>query len=395
MKKFRRRIEHLYHLFVQVVFSILGALPKKRLFFFESFHGKQYSDNPRAIYEYLQKEYPEIPCLWAVKKGFEKPFIENNVPYVRRLGLKWLLIMPRAKYWIFNTRMPAWMKKNEQTIYIQTWHGTPLKKLGLDIENISMPGTTTKQYRKNFENEAARWDYLLSANAFSSNIFKNAFNYQGEILEIGYPRNDILLDKKHYSINKQRVLKNLGLSERKKIILYAPTWRDTEFYSKGAYKYINHFPFDQVLKNSENSVILFRAHYLIANQLDSSKYDNRVIDCSNYPDIKDLYLISDLLITDYSSVIFDFAYTERPILFFMYDQQDYLQNIRGCYLNLEKILPGPIIKTQEELTNKILELIDRDFITVNTHYEKFKETFCPDIKISSSEHLINKLFKNK
>lgn len=395
MKKLRKYFEYIYHQFVQLVFRFLGALPKKELFFFESFHGRQYSDNPRAIFEYLQENHPDILCVWAVKRGFEEPFIKDGIPYVRRLGWQWLLTMPRAKYWVFNTRMPHWMRKSKHTIYIQTWHGTPLKRLGLDIEQVTMPGTSTTLYRKNFINESKRWDYLLSPNPYSTDVFRSAFSYKGKVLEIGYPRNDILLNKETYAEKRQQILSRLGLNENQKIILYAPTWRDTEFYSKGSYKFNNQFPFKELVDNQKDIVLLLRTHYLITNQFDYSEYQDQVINCSSYPDIRDLYLVADLLITDYSSILFDYAYTNRPMIFYMYDYENYKENIRGFYFDPEKELPGPIVRTQEELLAAISRVLNTNTEDVDEKYANFITTYCTHSEQSASARLIEETLLKK
>lgn len=368
MKKLRKKIERIYHHFVKRVFSILNKHIKEELFFFESFHGKQYSDNPRAIYEYINQNYPKYKCVWAVKKGFEEHFIENDVPYVRRMGIKWLLIMPRAKFWFCNTRLPSWMVKGDN-IYVQTWHGTPLKQLGLDIKNVTMPGTNTDKYKKNFKQEALRWDVLISPNTYSSRIFRRAFAYEGDILECGYPRNDILTltDTKNKA---ERIKKKLGISGNKKIILYAPTWRDDHYYKKGEYKFDNHFPFNEVLDLDENVTILVRLHYLVADNVQSKNYNNRVMDVSNYEDISHLYMIADILVTDYSSVMFDYALTEKPMIFFMYDFDLYSQETRGLYLEPFEKLPGYIAKDEHALLCEIKRIIKEDSY-LSTQYKFF------------------------
>lgn len=383
----RRNLEIIYHRWVKKVFSLLNKHPKEKLIFFESFHGKQYSDNPRAIYEYIRENYPEYTCIWAVKKGFEAPFIENDVPYVRRMGLKWLLTMPRSKYWFFNTRMPGWMVKGKN-MYVQTWHGTPLKRLGLDIKNVTMPGTDTNKYRENFKNEAARWDYLISPNAYSTEIFRSAFAYEGEILEIGYPRNDILLLPDNSEKIKQ-IRKKLTIAENQKVILYAPTWRDNQFIKKGAYKFDNQFPFTEILEQESDTIILTRLHYLVAEQFDPKQYGNRVIDVSNYEDISHLYLIADLLITDYSSVMFDFALTKKPMIFYMYDLDSYGQEIRGFYEGVLNQLPGPIIQKRADLISEIHAINSTSF-TTNRDYRAFYQRFCID-DIDATEKLITKI----
>ena len=386
--KLRDYLERMYHKVVTATFTVVGRLPKRELFFFESFHGRQYSDNPRAIYEYIQSQHPEATCVWAVKKGFEQPFIDNDVPYVRRMGLNWLLTMPRAKYWIFNTRMPKWMKKTTGTTFVQTWHGTPLKRLGLDIQQVNMPDTDTERYRENFRQESARWDYLLSPNAYSTAIFKRAFAYTGPVLEIGYPRNDILQDEEHLAANRQQVLQKLGLQEGQKIILYAPTWRDNQFHRKGAYKYDNQFPFAEVLDLDPEVVVLLRTHYLVVDAFD-------MLDCGKYPDIRDLYLISDLLITDYSSVMFDYAFTKRPMLFYMYDETEYDQEIRGFYFDPKEELPGAIVADKKELVAEISAIQETANWQIpqayQESYQAFYQRYCLKDSSESAKVLVSML----
>src|SRR5690625_3166812 len=139
---------------------------------FESFLGKQYSDNPRAIYEYLQRNHLNKKMYWSVDGKSVHQFKELNIQYVRRFSFKWMFLMNRAKYWVTNSRLPLWIPKSKDTIYLQTWHGTPLKKLATDMDEVHMPGTNTKIYKKNFVTEAQKWDYLISPNAYSTEIFK-------------------------------------------------------------------------------------------------------------------------------------------------------------------------------------------------------------------------------
>src|SRR5690606_3706899 len=159
-----------------------------KLVMFESFHARQYSDNPRAIYEYMKEHYPEYKLLWSVDKQAMKLFDKFQVPYIRRFTIPWFLTYPRAKYWVNNVRLPRWMPKPDGTVYLQTWHGTPLKKLGIDIEEVHMPGTETSNYQKNFLAESSKWDYLVSPNPYSTEIFRRAFGYDGKVIESGYPR---------------------------------------------------------------------------------------------------------------------------------------------------------------------------------------------------------------
>src|SRR5690625_1328336 len=137
-----RTLQRLLFKTYKIAFRIFSYLPKhEKTIIFESFHGKQYSDNPRAIYEYIKEHYPEYNLVWSADRRYTSLFEEKNVNYVTRLSLKWLLIMPRAKYWVINARLPLWIPKQKSTVYLQTWHGTPLKRLGVDIPEVHMPGT--------------------------------------------------------------------------------------------------------------------------------------------------------------------------------------------------------------------------------------------------------------
>ncbi len=195
--KVNHSINNFKHKVINNIFKLGSFFTNENLVYFESFHGTQYSDNPKAIYEYLKK-HSNKKLIWGVKKGYESIFEENNVPYVRRFSIKWFLVMPRAGFWLINTRIPRWFYKSDKTIYLQTWHGTPLKKLGLDIENVQMPGTQTDLYRVNIVNESKRWDYLISPNDYATNIFERAFKVnRSKIIQTGYPRNDKLVNKKN------------------------------------------------------------------------------------------------------------------------------------------------------------------------------------------------------
>ena len=164
--------------FIGIIFKGIGLFHSSKTIYFESFHGTQFSDNPKAIYEWMKQEYPEYHLVWGVNKGQEKPFRDEKVSYVLRFSIKWFLTMPRAAVWVINTRTPLWLTKNKKTTYLQTWHGTPLKKIGQDIETVNIPGYTKESYDNSFSEESKRWDYLVSPNPYSTEIFKRAFAYQ-------------------------------------------------------------------------------------------------------------------------------------------------------------------------------------------------------------------------
>jgi len=359
-----------------LAFSVAAScLPvKKRLIMFESYLGKQYSCNPRAIYEYMKETHPNYHMFWSVDKGSVRFFQEKGIPYIKRFSLKWLIYMARAEYWITNSRMPLWLTKPKHTVYVQTWHGTPLKKLALDMNEVHMPGTNTEKYKKNFTKESAKWDFLLSPNAYSTEIFRRAFDFHKTIIESGYPRNDYLYNYKREDVEK--IKKQLNLPLDKKVILYAPTWRDNQFYQVGKYKFNLRLDLDLMKeKLGEEYILLLRMHYLVAESLDLSRYEGFAFDVSKVQDIRELYVISDMLITDYSSVFFDYANLKRPMLFYVYDIGEYRDVLRGFYFDIEKEAPGPLVYSTEEIVKKILQWKEQGF-PLPASFQRFYENFC-------------------
>jgi CDP-glycerol glycerophosphotransferase len=375
------------------LFRRAGMLPRKpKTVLFESFFGQQYSDNPRAIYEYMKKNYPDYHLVWNVKKGYEEIFKRERVPYVIKYSYRGIMQWARAKYWVTNSRWPLWLPKPKGTTYVQTWHGTPLKTLGADIQHITMPGMTLAKYHSQFTAEARKWDYCVAPNPYSSKIFKRAFEVQGQMINSGYPRNDLLYQKNNEH-DISLIKKKLGIPQDKQVILYAPTWRDNE------YKKIDHYTFDLKLDLErmrdtfgKNAVLLMRMHYLIAEQMDLSDYKDFAIDVSDYEDIRELYLVSDCLITDYSSVFFDYANLKRPIVFYAYDLDDYANEIRGFYFDFQKEAPGPIVKDMDHLIPSVKKALAYDG---DNPYPEFYNKFCQWEDGHSTERVVKTFLQDK
>lgn len=259
--------------------------------------------------------------------------------------------------------------KRKGSIYIQTWHGTPLKKLALDLDAVYMSGETNlEDYKRNFFNNVQTWDYLISQNSYSTEIFRKAFGFEKEILQIGYPRNDLLFNKN----NKEEIaqIKNmLGLPQDKKVILYAPTWRDNEFYGNGIYKFNTGLDFPLLMEAlKEDTVFIVKYHYLIMDQIDWSAYSGFIYTFDSSYDISLLYLASDMLVTDYSSVMFDYSILKRPMIFYCYDLDEYMNTLRGFYFDLLKEAAGPVVSTTEMLIQAIKEY---DYSLYKDKYEAF------------------------
>lgn len=354
---------------------------KKETVLFESFNGKDVSDNPLAIYKQLLSDDPGARnrCYFSVKPSEYRKLSElyPDIQFVKRFTPGWVKYIARADFWVMNSRMPKWWKKNSQTTFIQTWHGTPLKKLGVDIANVEIPGSTTAEYHQEFVDEAARWDYLIAPNQYSHDIFKSAFKYAGRFLDIGYPRNDVL-----YSENTPEKIATIKQKlfgfQPKQVVMYAPTWRDDSFSEKGQYKFNLPFDLNEFFKRvSPDTMLVIRPHYLVKDRIDISGYEDRVRIFADV-DINQLYLITDLLITDYSSVMFDFANLERPMLFYPYDLIHYRYQLRGFYFDYNQDnLPGPMAQSTDEFYQDLKDYTDHgSFTDFSTNLEAFNRKFC-------------------
>ncbi|MCS3483677.1 CDP-glycerol glycerophosphotransferase [Bacillus sp. JUb11] len=383
----------LYIIVFKLLFLGVSKLqPKKKTVIFESFNGKQFSCNPRAIFEYMKENHPDYTLIWSVKKGYEAPFQEKGIYYIHRLSFKWILAMARAEYWVVNSRLPLWIPKPGHTTYLQTWHGTPLKRLAVDMDEVHIPGANTKKYKKNFTKEASKWDCLISPNAYSTEIFTRAFQFQQTMIESGYPRNDFLYNQNNEgTIRALKQKMNLPLD--KKIILYAPTWRDDQYYTIGKYKFELDLDLHELRSSiGEEYIIILRMHYLVAENFDLGPYEGFAYDFSHYEDIRDLYMISDLLLTDYSSVFFDYANLRRPMLFYVPDIETYRDKLRGFYFDFEQEAPGPLVKETASVIDWIKET-EKSTFTLPASFTSFYEKFCYLENGESSKRVVDSVFE--
>ncbi|MCK9152262.1 CDP-glycerol glycerophosphotransferase family protein [Methanobacterium alcaliphilum] len=381
-------------------YSLFRKLPViNDLIIFESNMGRNYSGNPRYIYEEMvhQGLDKKMQCVWVFEDTSTE--IPGNAKKIKRSRLNYYYYMARAKIWVFDTRDPKYIKKRDQGFYIQTWHGTPLKKLGMDMDDVFMAGSENiMEYKCNFYKDTKKWDFLLAQNEFSSQIFENAFAFSGkysplqDIWTYGYPRNDILTNKNNEG-DINRLKSKLGIPEDKKVLLYAPTWRDNEFHDKSKYKFVTDMDFDLLQQElSEEYVIIVKYHYLVVEDVDWSDYEGFVYTFGALQDIAELYLVSDVLITDYSSVMFDYCILDRPMLFFMYDLETYRDELRGFYLNVLEEIPGPISKKTEDL---IEDIKNHDSDEFKKKYDVFTQKFVKYDDGKSASRVVNRILELK
>ncbi|MCI8307666.1 MAG: CDP-glycerol glycerophosphotransferase family protein [Lachnospiraceae bacterium] len=376
-KRRQKRIRNFFarptYLFRMIEKYLFRQLPMKRDWIvFESFLGKNYSDSCKYIYQYLNREYgSKYRYIWVIND--KKTDIPGDVTKVKYLGLRWFYYTSRAGYYVNNMRQPVWLDRRDGSVLLETWHGTPLKKLVFDMDDIH---AATPQYKMDVYAQSRKWTYLISDNPFSTKVFESCFLFSKDrIIETGYPRNDILYapDREEQAAG---IKEKLFIPKDKKVILYAPTWRDDEYYGPGRYQFALKLDLKKMKDAFGDSyVILIRTHYFIADAVDTAGLDGFAVNVSRYDDIAELYLISDICITDYSSVFFDYANLKRPILFYVYDFEKYRDKLRGFYIDMETELPGPLLYTEDEVFEALrnIDAIKNEFKAL---YDEFYDRFC-------------------
>ena len=386
---FKRKIKYLKYYYKYDV--------DDKMIFFEAYNGRNYACSPKALYEYMikNKKFNDYKFVWAFKNINQHKILKNkNTIVVKTNSKEYFKYLSLSKYWIVNSLIDVSIKKKKNQIYLQCWHGTPLKKLRYDIEVKGAVLNTISEIRKRNDLDAIKFDYFISPSKFCTEKFISAFNLKklgkdNIIVEKGYPRNDYLFNYKKEDIDK--IKKLLKLPKGKKVILYAPTFRDNQHTSGVGYTYNLGINFDKMQKElSKDYIILFRTHYFVSNSFDFSKYEKFIYDVSYYDDINELYIISDLLITDYSSVFFDFANLKKPMLFYMYDLDDYKNNLRDFYFDLN-ILPGPIVKQEDDLIKEIKNIDNYDEL-YHDKYIKFNKKFNYLDDGKSTERVVEVIF---
>ncbi|NEA18391.1 bifunctional glycosyltransferase/CDP-glycerol:glycerophosphate glycerophosphotransferase [Streptomyces halstedii] len=342
-----------------------GALREAVLY--ASFDGRQYSDSPRAVHEELARRDTGVEHLWVVRD--QQAAVPPGVRPVTLYSAEWYEALARSRWIVTNTHLPEWFERAEGQYVVQTWHGTPLKRVGRDLEGTPHADAA---YMASMPRRSAQWSVLVSPNSFSTPVLRRAFGYTGEVLECGYPRNDLL-----YAPDRAKVAaalrQTLGVPEGHRVVLYAPTWREDRPRRGGRYALDLALDLDEVRRAlGEDHVLLVRRHYLVGGSVPE---DATVRDVSRHPDVTELMLVSDVLVTDYSSLMFDFAQTGRPMLFHTHDLEHYRDTLRGFCFDFENRAPGPLLPT----TAGVIEALRDPEAATAAHrdaYAGFRESFC-------------------
>ncbi|MCZ2402946.1 CDP-glycerol glycerophosphotransferase family protein [Paenarthrobacter sp. Z7-10] len=357
---------------------------KAKTVLFESWRGK-YSDNPRAISELLATMRPDLRLIWVAGDSTELP---DGVERVRRHSPEYFARLFSCSYLVSNDIVSKHMIKGPGVTYLQTWHGTPLKTIGFDEAHLTYAGAAAHQ--KRMVRDVSKWDYLLSPGPSSSDVLRRAFRYNGTLLESGYPRNDVLQSAEAPRI-RARVRQNLGLKPDNLVVLYAPTWRDDSVGADGKYQDPQALDFELLARSVPPGTVILNRMHSVVKSAPVAAPAGFTLDVSNYPDIAELYLAADVLVSDYSSTVFDFAVTGKPIVLFAYDLALYRDKVRGLYYDYDEWAPGAIV-TDTEALGAALTNLDQGHRTHAPQYQAFVQRFCPNDDGQASRRVIERVF---
>jgi CDP-glycerol glycerophosphotransferase (TagB/SpsB family) len=327
---------------------------------FESFFGRSATCNPRAIDAEIARQRPDLPRYWSVD-DLSVAVPDGAIPLV--IGTRdWWRVRESARWIVTNEWLRGrYVKKPFQTV-LQTWHGSMYKRIGMDRGG----GGQTDRARA----ERANWDMFISQNGDTTPIIQQAYEFEGAsasaVLEIGYPRNDELTRIAPERVEAIRQL--IGVPEGDRVVMYAPTWRE-------AGQQVELLDLISLAKAvGPGYTFLQRAHVRTLEEGESIG-SKAVIDVSTHPQINDLFLASDLLITDYSSMMFDYSVTGRPMLFYTPDIEEYTDpKVRGAYFDLEELAPGPVVRTVPEVV-ELLGSIDDWVPSFAARYDAWRRRF--------------------
>ncbi|WP_433370669.1 bifunctional glycosyltransferase/CDP-glycerol:glycerophosphate glycerophosphotransferase [Actinoplanes sp. CA-142083] len=365
---------------------VFSRMPiSKRTIVFESHMGKQFSDSPRAIYEELKRSGVRFRAVWSYADEHPNGF-PGDVKLVRRQSYAYLRELGRARYWVDNQGFPHDLRKRPGTTYIQTWHGSAFKRMGFDEANIKRQ--TASQQQK-LQDAIDRFDFFLARTEHDVHTLTKGMRVHADLLRVGYPRNDVLVNPTNDS-QVDALRKQLNLHDDRKVLLYAPTFRPEEIAtgSKGLT-----LPFsldDFVERFGDKYVLLIRPHYLVSFAL-PPMYAHSVRNVANVHDVTPLMQIADAVITDYSSLMFDYALLDRPLIFHVPDYDDYVGSSRGSYFDLAEFAPGPLTRTEDELFAALADLGELKERYAERH-NAFTARFCEYDTGTAAKAVVDRFF---
>ncbi|MFI6476629.1 CDP-glycerol glycerophosphotransferase family protein [Nonomuraea sp. NPDC050663] len=358
---------------------LIRVLPRKKdLALFESDCGKGYTGSPRALYEELRRRGLPVAVVWSAARN--RDTFPKDAGIVRRSSWRYIWTMARAAYWVDSHGFPLDYPKPRGTRYLQTWHGQGIKSIGFDAPDLR---ADFAQPRDQWREAIARWDALVSPGAEFERIFVTANRYAGPLLRYGTPRCDALVRGQ----TPEGVRERLEIPPGKKVLLYAPTYRDAAKFSGRSVRVDLDLLAEEL---ADEWVLVLRTHPVEKYKV-PQRVRHFVRPAGSYPEINDLMLISDALLTDYSSVSSDYAVTGKPMLFYIDDWDDYRRNERGVYHDLPSIAPGPCLSTTEELVTAL-----RDLPAVHRahaqRYAAWRQLWCADERGNAAARVVDDFF---
>lgn len=344
--------QFLYDIYFYVMSSILKLIglfikTDDKLILFNSYGGKKFDDSPRAIYEQMleDKRFDDCRLVWAIQEP-DKVKVSGRAEVVKADSFPYFTTALKARVWVTNSSMERGLDfKKNATLCFNTWHGSAIKVMGIDI----------KDENQSFKSKVLiRADIMLAQSQYDVDIFSHAFQLPVSCFRMtGLPRNDVLANYTQNDVDS--IKEKLGIDKDKVVLLYAPTFRE---YTKGtSNEVVLNVPMDLERwqeKLGDKYVVLFRAHYEVAKHMKVDGYP-MFLDMSSYPDLNELMIVADALISDYSSIYFDFSVTHKPTYCFAYDYDEYMAN-RGMYLNLKDELPCEIHRNEDSLIKELLRI---------------------------------------
>jgi CDP-glycerol glycerophosphotransferase len=335
-----------------------------------------YSCNPRAIYEKARDLVPGTRGVWVVRRDAVDS-LPPGVEHVVRGTPAYFDAIARATYLINNVNFPNHLVKRDGSVHVSTHHGTPLKFMGLDLRSSESKGRGM-DFDKLLE-RVARWDYSVSSNRHSTEVWERVYPGDYETLEVGYPRNDVLAAATADSVAAARAALRIG--PRQTAVLYAPTHREYEE------RYVPRLDLARLADAlGPDHVILARLHYFydsdrLVRELHGA---GRLIDVASHPSVEELCLAADVLLTDYSSIMFDYAVLDRPIVIHAPDWDEYRAR-RGVYFDLLAEPPGRVSFTQEEVAEAVIAREDGARAA-------FRERFCALDDGGAAERVVRRVW---
>lgn len=371
--KHNAAIHTIYRVVMSFVFRVMGLFVKTddNLILFVSFMGMNFNDSPKAIYDYMkvQPKYSGYKSIWA----FAAPTMFPGLETVKIDTLAYFKTAMRAKYWITNTDIERDLRfKKRCQRYLNTWHGVALKYIGNDATG-----------RNDFNFDTV--DHLCVCGNYDEKVYKSAFHAkESSYLKCGLPRNEEL-----WNITdgrKTQLRTKLGIPDDKKVILYAPTWRESTDGGK-SFEIKPPIHFDEWKKQlGDEYIVLFRAHHRTTKVL-GVQYDDFVREASSYPAVNDLMIAADILITDYSAIAFDYSILCRPIFCYAYDYDTYLEE-RGTYFKIDEKYPNKSCRTEDELLARIKDI---DYKAESQNTKRFRDEFI-QYGIGATESCVTAMF---